>query len=44
VSAPGLLLQRMTTREPSDREVEVGLEALRLALREAERSADGREA
>ncbi len=44
LSAPGLALQRITTREPSDDQIQVGLEALKLALLEAGRSAHGREA
>ncbi len=35
LAAPGLALQRITTREPSDDQIQVGLEALRLALSEA---------
>jgi uncharacterized protein YqhQ len=34
VVAPGLWLQRITTREPDESELEVALEALRLALGE----------
>lgn len=33
VTAPGLLLQRFTTREPSDDQIEVALDALKRALR-----------
>jgi uncharacterized protein YqhQ len=32
ITAPGLLLQRFTTREPSDDQIEVALDALRRAL------------
>lgn len=33
ITAPGLLLQRFTTREPSDDQIEVALDALKRALR-----------
>ncbi len=32
LSAPGLLMQRITTKEPDDRIIEVGIEALKAAL------------
>ncbi len=34
--APGLWFQRLTTKEPSDAQLEVGLESLKLALKEKE--------
>lgn len=41
LSGPGLFLQRLTTREPSEDQIEIGLEALKLALSEARRHGDG---
>jgi uncharacterized protein YqhQ len=37
IMAPGLWLQSMTTREPDDGQIEVGIAALKLVL-EAERA------
>ena len=35
LSAPGILMQRITTREPSDDQIEVAIKSLKLALPEA---------
>lgn len=34
ISAPGLLLQRLTTREPDDKQIEVAIEAMKLVIPE----------
>jgi uncharacterized protein YqhQ len=41
ITAPGLVLQRFTTREPSDDQIEVALDALRRALHMEDREHNG---
>ena len=38
ISAPGLLLQRLTTREPDEKQIEVAIEAMKLVIPKEEAS------
>ena len=42
ISGPGLLLQRLTTRQPDDQQIEVAIEALHTAMEADETEQDER--